>query len=197
MKRPQSARKPPWASWSRTGKNWHHATIRGIICNLTYTGVLCSGKSRSQVLPHLQLISQDRWTVSFVWKCILRPLWGAAGPLQHKTKISFPKKRDFCITLVIGGDKRDRTADLLNAIQALSQLSYTPTFIHLSVSAHFLQLHSTGIIISDSFEKVNTQTKNFYKIFYTRNHPTKHVEIRNLFQISTYILTELVSEEMR
>ena len=27
-----------------------------------------------------------------------------------------------------GGDKRDRTADLLNAIQALSQLSYTPEF---------------------------------------------------------------------
>ena len=27
---------------------------------------------------------------------------------------------------VFGGDKRDRTADLLNAIQALSQLSYTP-----------------------------------------------------------------------
>ena len=27
-----------------------------------------------------------------------------------------------------GGDKRDRTADLLNAIQALSQLSYTPRF---------------------------------------------------------------------
>ena len=29
-----------------------------------------------------------------------------------------------------GGDKRDRTADLLNAIQALSQLSYTPIFDH-------------------------------------------------------------------
>ena len=28
--------------------------------------------------------------------------------------------------LDFGGDKRDRTADLLNAIQALSQLSYTP-----------------------------------------------------------------------
>lgn len=42
---------------ARTGKNWHHATIRGIICNLTYTGVLRSGESRSQVLPHLQLIS--------------------------------------------------------------------------------------------------------------------------------------------
>ena len=26
----------------------------------------------------------------------------------------------------LGGDKRDRTADLLNAIQALSQLSYNP-----------------------------------------------------------------------
>ena len=30
--------------------------------------------------------------------------------------------------LEFGGDKRDRTADLLNAIQALSQLSYTPIF---------------------------------------------------------------------
>ena len=28
-----------------------------------------------------------------------------------------------------GGDKRDRTADLLNAIQALSQLSYTPILL--------------------------------------------------------------------
>ena len=28
-----------------------------------------------------------------------------------------------------GGDKRDRTADLLNAIQALSQLSYTPKLL--------------------------------------------------------------------
>jgi hypothetical protein len=28
---------------------------------------------------------------------------------------------------VFGGAKRDRTADLLNAIQALSQLSYGPT----------------------------------------------------------------------
>ncbi|MBP2628903.1 MAG: hypothetical protein H6Q68_3614, partial [Firmicutes bacterium] len=30
-----------------------------------------------------------------------------------------------------GGDKRDRTADLLNAIQALSQLSYTPTLLNV------------------------------------------------------------------
>ena len=28
---------------------------------------------------------------------------------------------------VTGGGKRDRTADLLHAMQALSQLSYTPT----------------------------------------------------------------------
>ena len=30
-------------------------------------------------------------------------------------------------TLYNGGDKRNRTADLLNAIQALSRLSYTPS----------------------------------------------------------------------
>ena len=34
----------------------------------------------------------------------------------------------------VGGDKRDRTADLLNAIQALSQLSYTPKLIAVSNS---------------------------------------------------------------
>ena len=34
----------------------HH---RGIICNLTYTGVLQSGESRSQVLLHLQIISSE------------------------------------------------------------------------------------------------------------------------------------------
>ena len=48
--------------------------------------------------------------------------------------IFYPKirkiKSDFAENLqsrvIPGGDKRDRTADLLNAIQALSQLSYTP-----------------------------------------------------------------------
>ena len=38
---------------------------------------------------------------------------------DSKELLAFPAKN--------GGDKRDRTADLLNAIQALSQLSYTPT----------------------------------------------------------------------
>ena len=36
------------------------------------------------------------------------------------------KQPSFRMTVFFGGDKRDRTADLLNAIQALSQLSYTP-----------------------------------------------------------------------
>ena len=48
--------------------------------------------------------------------------------------------RTFC-----GGDKRDRTADLLNAIQALSQLSYTPMF-HSSVP----QRHLTALTLQHS-----------------------------------------------
>ena len=36
------------------------------------------------------------------------------------------------VTLLFGGGKRDRTADLLHAMQALSQLSYTP-----KKSAHY------------------------------------------------------------
>ena len=34
-----------------------------------------------------------------------------------------------------GGAERDRTADLLNAIQALSQLSYSPIFITAAFGA--------------------------------------------------------------
>ena len=44
---------------ARTGKMWHHASIRGIVCNLTYTGVLRCGESRSQELSHLQIISPE------------------------------------------------------------------------------------------------------------------------------------------
>ena len=48
-----------------------------------------------------------------------------------------PTSSLFTITsyLEVGGDKRDRTADLLNAIQALSQLSYTPIFGPSKLSA--------------------------------------------------------------
>ncbi len=43
------------------GQRWHHASIREIITNLTYTGVLRSGESRSQVLPELQFISPEQY----------------------------------------------------------------------------------------------------------------------------------------
>lgn len=43
---------------NRTDKNWHPASIRGMLRNLTYTGVLRCGQSRSQVLTELQIIDQ-------------------------------------------------------------------------------------------------------------------------------------------
>ena len=46
---------------ARSGKPWHHASIRGILCNLTYTGVLRSGESRSEVQEHLQIITQAQF----------------------------------------------------------------------------------------------------------------------------------------
>ena len=54
-------------------------------------------------------------------------------------KIRKPKFTDFSF----GGDKRDRTADLLNAIQALSQLSYTPM-----CNAHSIQKSYAFVKIS-------------------------------------------------
>ena len=53
-----------------------------------------------------------------------------------------------------GGDKRDRTADLLNAIQALSQLSYTPIFALLR-SVRQLLYYSTAA----------KNVKAFFRIF--------------------------------
>ena len=65
---------------------------------------------------------------------------------------TFIVKKKTNLSVGLGGDKRDRTADLLNAIQALSQLSYTPIFGSL-----FRQL----LYYSMSFENVNRFFQNF------------------------------------
>src|SRR5574343_484627 len=44
-------------------------------------------------------------------------------------------------SLLLGGGKRDRTADLLHAMQALSQLSYTPVVR----TSCFPAIHSPGL----------------------------------------------------
>jgi len=44
---------------TRAGKNFHHASINHIIRNLTYTGVLRSGETRSAVIEELQIIPPD------------------------------------------------------------------------------------------------------------------------------------------
>ena len=66
--------------------------------------------------------------------------------------------------VLLGGDKRDRTADLLNAIQALSQLSYTPVFCSSSLRAEALSL-GTSVIIPDGGRFVNTFLRFFQKSF--------------------------------
>ena len=45
-------------------------------------------------------------------------------PISDKKKSTVPEPD----TVLFGGDYRDRTGDLLHAMQALSQLSYTPTY---------------------------------------------------------------------
>ncbi len=63
--------------------------------------------------------------------------------LFYKKQIrTLSQKKRFGFVLV-GGDKRDRTADLLNAIQALSQLSYTPNFVLSQATSYSIPYHST------------------------------------------------------
>lgn len=44
---------------NRSGHNWHPSSIRGMIKNITYLGILRSGESRSQVLPNLKIIDDQ------------------------------------------------------------------------------------------------------------------------------------------
>lgn len=43
-------------SRNRKGQNWHPGTIRGMLHNITYTGILRCGEARSPVIPELQII---------------------------------------------------------------------------------------------------------------------------------------------
>ena len=62
-----------------------------------------------------------------------------------------------------GGDKRDRTADLLNAIQALSQLSYTPIFTCRGLA--FLSLALALDYNTTGFWKMQPLFSNFLNFF--------------------------------
>ncbi len=44
---------------TRDGKNWHEATVGHILHNILYTGVLCSGETKSRIFPELQIITPD------------------------------------------------------------------------------------------------------------------------------------------
>lgn len=44
---------------NRSGNNWHPSSIRGMIKNITYIGILRSGESRSQMLPQLQIVDEQ------------------------------------------------------------------------------------------------------------------------------------------
>lgn len=47
---------------NRSGSRWSHNSIRNILHNPTYTGVLRSGESHSPLLPELQIVSEEQFT---------------------------------------------------------------------------------------------------------------------------------------
>ncbi len=76
-----------------------------------------NGKAPPSVPPRYGM-EGGAWKPGASWKCPLL--------LRRMQKKKSPENVVFSRLFTFGGDKRDRTADLLNAIQALSQLSYTP-----------------------------------------------------------------------
>ena len=53
---------------------------------------------------------------------------GTSGLEPPTSRLSGGRSNRLSYEPIFGGDKRDRTADLLLARQALSQLSYTPEY---------------------------------------------------------------------
>jgi len=78
--------------------------------------------------PGSRSITSEQQAVRLSRRCRLGR--GRRGPMPRRAKKkTLPKQGlSFC------GAKRDRTADLLNAIQALSQLSYSPVFFCRSLT---------------------------------------------------------------
>ena len=46
---------------ARSGKCWHPGSLRGMVGNLTYMGVLRCGDARSELMPELQIIPQEEF----------------------------------------------------------------------------------------------------------------------------------------
>ena len=46
---------------ARSGKCWHPGSLRGMVGNLTYMGVLRCGDARSELIPELQIIPQEEF----------------------------------------------------------------------------------------------------------------------------------------
>lgn len=44
---------------TRTGGNWHEATVGHILHNITYIGILRSGETKSEIIPELQIIDPN------------------------------------------------------------------------------------------------------------------------------------------
>ena len=45
----------------RTGEHFHYSSIQNILRNIMYVGILRSGESRSEIIPELQIISQEQY----------------------------------------------------------------------------------------------------------------------------------------
>ena len=89
--------------------------------------------------------------------------------VPYKKEKHLTKYQVLSLACVIGGgDKRDRTADLLNAIQALSQLSYTPIFCFRSPP-----LPDDFCIIAHNRKMSSSFFDFFHFLFSGKNRPGK------------------------
>ncbi|MGN0492926.1 MAG: recombinase family protein [Acutalibacteraceae bacterium] len=119
---------------TRSGKPWHQASIRGILSNLTYTGVLRSGDARSPLLPELQIINPEQFkTASDIFKSRAKKHSGnPTVPLNTRGK-SLLAGNVFCghcgarLTLTTNGRYRKRKDGSIDKMPRIRYVCYGKT----------------------------------------------------------------------
>ncbi len=119
----------------------------GIRVPTFFTAVMPEDHRKSSLKPpdSIKNFSPDFWGSRWGSR---KKIWGIFAKYSMIVKIPANLVISRLVGIFLGGDKRDRTADLLNAIQALSQLSYTPKLSpspaeRVVLYQQFLQLSST------------------------------------------------------
>lgn len=171
---------------ARTGKNWHEASVRGILHNLTYTGVLRSGESRSEVIPKLQIISQRQYerAIEIMKERSDRKKANPTVPLNTKGK-SLISGKFYCghcgsrLTLTTNGRYRKKKDGSIDKTKRIRYVCYGKTRKQTECNGQTgYTLHILNDLIDEVIRNIFKKIKSISKSDIIKSKYTSELETR-------------------